>query len=134
MKCNRIYSYIASEESFNSIAGHLKECETCSAMLEQIKHYMAVLDEPVEVPDGLVEKTLRRKNGLKLPAKPEIDYVKYLQIAAVLAAGIFLGIFLGRNANSEIFLSKKEKKDRMLMEYREVHHLNNESSGSIYRF
>lgn len=133
-KCNRIYSYIVSEANFDSIADHLKECETCSIRLKQIKCYMAVFDEPIEVPDGLVEKTLRRKNELGFPAKSEIDYTKYLQIAAVLTAGIFLGIFLGRNADSELFLSKKEKKDRMLMEYRESHHLNNESSGSIYRF
>lgn len=134
MKCNRIYPYIISEVGFESIEDHLKECETCSTRLEQIKHGMAILDEPIEVPDGLVEKTLRRKNQMKLRLNSGIDYAKYLQIAAVLVAGIFLGILLGRNANSELFLSKKEKKDRMLMEYREIHHLNNESSGSLYRF
>lgn len=128
MKCNQVYPYIVSEISFASIEGHLKECKTCSERLENINRVMSVLDDKNEVPAGIVEKTLQKKSTITFPAKPGIDYSKYLQIAAVLAAGIFLGVVLGRNANTELFVSKKHKKDKALIEFRESHLLDNQNS------
>ncbi|HCR92314.1 MAG TPA: hypothetical protein DIW50_18085 [Prolixibacteraceae bacterium] len=132
MKCNQLKEYIGSEVSYNSVAEHLYECKICSGRLEQINQCMSLLDENVEVPEDLVAKTLRKMKDVKFPPRPGIDYSKYLQLAAVIVAGIFLGIVLGRNANTELFLSKKGKKDRALIEYRESHHLS--EPGSIYRF
>lgn len=128
MKCNQVYPYVVSEVSYASVEEHLKECKTCSDNLENVNRIMSALDRKVEVPEGIVNKTLQRKLTLAFPAKPGIDFSKYLQIAAVLAAGIFLGIVLGRNANNELFVSKKHKKDKALMELRESHLLDNQSS------
>jgi hypothetical protein len=128
IKCNYIYPYLVSEVSFASVEGHLKECETCSGRLGDIERVMSTLDDPIEVPEGLTEKTLQAKSKIKFPSKPRFDYSKYLQIAAVLAIGIFLGVFLGRNANSGLLVSKKHKKDKALIEYRESHLLDNDNS------
>jgi hypothetical protein len=127
-KCNQIYPYIVSEVSFASVEEHLKECKTCSDRLEKIDRLMTMLDEDIEIPVGLVEKTLQKKTTIKFPVKPGIDYSKYLQIAAVLAAGVFLGAFLGRNANSDLLASKKHRKDKALIEFRESHLLDNQNS------
>lgn len=126
--CNQLYPYIVSEVSFSSVEEHLKECKTCFDRLAQINDVMAMLDEEIEVPAGLVEKTLQKKTAVKFPVKPGIDFSKYLQIAAVLAAGVFLGAFLGRNANSDFLASKKHKKDKALIEFRESYLLDNQNS------
>ncbi len=90
---------------------------------------MDVLDEKVEIPPGLTEKAVLNIKGLKVKMDPAgIDFSKYLQIAAVISVGIFLGILLGSRANPQIFLSKKDKKERDLIEYREQHHINDQST------
>jgi len=128
IKCDYIYPYIVSEVSFSRVEDHLKECEICSDRLKNIDRIMSILDEPVEVPIDLVKKTIQRKASVPFPVKPGLDYSKYLQMAAVLTAAVFLGVFLGRNANSNLLVSKKYKKDKALIEYRESHLLNNDNS------
>jgi len=77
----------------------------------------------------LTEKMMSRIKGMPVAqVRKPVDLNKYLQLAAVVAAGIFLGVLLGTRANPEIFLSRKDKKERALIEYRESHHLNNQST------
>lgn len=128
IKCNYIYPYIVSEVSFASVEEHLKECEICSERLMNVEQVMSILDEPIDFPEGIVEKTLRNKTEIKFPSKPGFDYSKYIQIAAVLAIGIFLGIFLGSNADLDFFASKKHKKDKALLEFKESHLLDDRNS------
>jgi len=128
IKCNYIYPYIVSEVSFASVEEHLKECEVCSERLENIERAMSILDEPFDVPAYLAEKTIQKKTTLVFPKKPGFDYSKYLQIAAVLAIGIFLGIFLGRNADIGFLASKKHKKDKALIEFKESYLLDDRNS------
>ncbi|MDX9882193.1 MAG: hypothetical protein RBS73_09010 [Prolixibacteraceae bacterium] len=110
MKCNQFVEYIASGVSFSAMSGHIEKCKTCSGRLKQIDQCMSLLDEKVQVPEDLAAKILRRVRDVKFPAPPATDYSKYLQLAAVVAAGIFLGVVLGRNADGDFFLSKKGKK------------------------
>lgn len=108
---------------------HLMNCRTCSELAGKIRSTMEILDEKVELPSRLTESTLNKIRELKdqrIPAS--FDFSKYLQMAAVISVGIFLGILLGSRAHPQFFLSKKERKERNLMEYREHHHLNNQSS------
>lgn len=128
MKCDKIFPYIVSEVNFAAVEEHLKECDSCTAKLDNVSRVMALLDEPVEIPSGLTEKTLQKKNTITIPALPVFDIQKYLQIAAVLAAAVFLGVLLGKNANSELLVSKKQKKDKALIEYRESLLLKNDNS------
>ncbi len=133
MNCNQSYKYIGTEPGEEELAGHLKECPICAERIRLINQAMALLDEKVEIPSGLTEKVLQQCGQAKAyRVVPTIDLNKYLQLAAVILIGIFLGVLLGSRANSEIFLSKKEKKDKALIEYREIHHLND--LNSISRF
>lgn len=132
MKCDKIYPYIISEVSFAAVEEHLKECKTCAKNLENMDRVMALLDEKVEIPLGLTEKTLQKKNAIKPLAHSVFDIQKYLQIAAVLAAAVFLGVLLGKNANDDLLVSKKQKKDKALIEYRESLLLENDNS--FYKF
>jgi hypothetical protein len=133
MKCNQSYKYFQSGFYDAEFSEHLKSCEACSELFGRINQTLAILDEKVEIPSGLTEKVLQIIEPLKLKAlMSPVDLTKYLQLAAVVAVGIFLGVFLGSRANPKIFLSKKDKKEKALIEYRESHHLNDQST--IYRF
>ena len=133
MNCNQSYKYIRSELNEAEFAEHMKRCKTCAERIGMINQTMAILDEEVEIPSGLTEKVLLRKSKMAIiPGIPTIDLSKYLQLAAVIATGIFLGVLLGSHANTGLFLSKKGEKNKALIEYRESHHLNNQNS--IYRF
>ena len=112
---------------------HLKSCKTCSELIGRINQTIAILDEKVEVPSGLAAKVLQRRGQMaENPSVPTFDLNKYIQLAAVVAIGIFLGILLGSRANPKIFLSKKDKKEKALIEYRESHHINDQNT--IYSF
>lgn len=133
MNCKCTYQYFQSKVGEEAFLEHLKGCETCSLLVGRISETMAVLDEPFEVQSDLTEKVLRQiKSEVVIGRTSSIDLTKYLQLAAVVAVGIFLGVLLGSRANPMIFLSKKEKKERALIEYRESHHLNDPST--IYSF
>ena len=86
---------------------------------------MLTLDIDVDLPDGLLQKTLQKKQQLSIPKAKHREIGKYIQIAAVLAAGIFLGAFLGTNANGNLLNSKRDKKDRAYQTFKENHHLTN---------
>jgi hypothetical protein len=132
MSCNQSYKFIKSELSNIEFAEHLKICPICSERMRLINQTMNLLDESVEVPSGLVEKVLQRKQSIEIKPVKNIDYYKYLQLAAVVAIGIFLGTFLGSHADSGLFISKKMKKDRAMIEYLEKHHLYDQNS--FYQF
>lgn len=133
MNCNQSYKYIRSELSEAEFSEHIKGCRTCAERIEMINQMMDILNEEVEIPAGLTEKVLQRKSQMLVnPIVTNIDLSKYLQLAAVVATGIFLGFLLGSHANSGLFISKKGEKNKALIEYRESHHLNDQSS--IYKF
>ncbi len=85
---------------------------------------MNILDEDFQVPENLVDQILRnRSKNSKQARSKRISYSFVTQIAAVLAIGVFLGIVLGKNADSKVFLSKEDKKHQSMMDYKESHHL-----------
>lgn len=129
MNCNQASKFIYTGLQSDDLDDHLKNCTTCSELVGKIRETMDILDEKVDIPSGLTEKTILNINGLKVVKAPvTIDFSKYLQIAAVISVGIFLGILLGSRANPQIFLSKKDKKERDLIEYRDQHHMNDQST------
>lgn len=90
----------------------------------QARGILAVLDMDVEVPDGLIEKVMQKMGSVKIDTPSGFDFFKYLQIAAVLVGGIFLGILLGKNADINSFNKKQSREDHALLELREKHHLS----------
>lgn len=129
MNCKQYDKFIHSDLQGAEFFEHLKSCRSCSEMFGNISETMAILDEKVDVPSGLTEKMMSRIKGMPIPqVRKSFDLNKYLQLAAVVTAGIFLGVLLGTRANPDIFLSKKDKKERALIEYRESHHLNDQGN------
>jgi hypothetical protein len=66
-----------------------------------------------------------------IPVMKNFDPDKYLQLAAVVVAGILIGVLLGKNADSTLFLTKV-KKDKALSEFIEYNHFRDDNS--LYRF
>lgn len=133
MNCQYTDRYFNAKVDEQAWREHLQGCASCAARSQKIDALINLLDEPVDFPEGLADRLLGQTDAASLPEKVRrIDLTKYLQLAAVVAVGIFLGVLLGSRANPLIFLSKKEKKEKALIEYRESHHLNDPCS--IYSF
>lgn len=130
MSCKQLFKYIRSEISEKEFSDHLRECSLCREQSDRIDQTMGLLDEKIEVPSDLVQKMMQRINSIPFPVIRRFDPDKYLQLAAVVVAGILLGVLLGRNADSGILLSKGKKES--LSKYIEYRHFNEDNS--LYRF
>lgn len=84
---------------------------------------MEILDQDFSIPENLADKIMSKHIFAAAPKRRTINYSIYAQIAAVLVAGVFLGVVLGKNADVGILLSKETKKQRSLIEYKASHHL-----------
>ena len=84
---------------------------------------MKILDDEILVPENLTDKILSNRPQIQQTRIRKINFAVYAQIAAVIIAGIFLGVVLGTNANSDMWMSKESKKQRYLAEYQTSHHL-----------
>jgi len=129
MNCNQSLKYLHSEIDGDEFKLHLKECKTCSELFGKINETISILDEEIDIPVGLTENVMKGISRMEFPqGRALIDLNKYLQLAAVVAVGIFLGVLLGSRADKQIFLSKKDKKEKALIEYRESHHLSDQDN------
>jgi len=112
---------------FNLFNDRFKNREQNSLKLAEINRLvdkcMSVLDEEFQVPENLTERILANKPQITTNRILRINYTDYAQIAAVLAIGVFLGFVLGKHADTNILLSKENKKKKFLMEYRDSHYL-----------
>lgn len=123
MKCNQSIQHIILETSERGFKQHVDSCESCNDLNSKVNATVSLLDLPVEVPEGLIRKVDIRKDII-IGRRKRLDVAGILQFSTVIAAGILLGIVLGRNANIRTLISKHSKKTESLIEYREKHHLN----------
>lgn len=129
MKCKQLYRHIQSEISEKEFLAHLEKCPQCRERSALISRTMDLLDEKVVIPSGLTRKVMNKVNSISVPVVKSFDPDKYLQLAAVVVAGILLGVLLGKNADSTLFQTRKDKE---LSKYIEYSHFNDENS--LYRF
>ena len=95
MKCNEAIQQIVNDSRTSKLAEHLHECSSCSIMDKKIEQQMNLLDRVVEIPDDLLARTIALKSQATISRFSPIDYHKYLQLAAVVAAGFSAGaVFL----------------------------------------
>lgn len=130
MKCNKIYQDIVFGISNKEIEKHLSECPHCNEINSRVNNAMSVLDKNFEVSDDLVNKILLKKRNKKinvLRAK-KLSLAIYAQFATVLLIAVFIGIVLGKNAETKLLTSKMSDKSKSLIEFREAHHLVVEQS------
>jgi len=131
MSCKQLYRYIRSEITEQEFSNHIRECDPCREQSEWIRQTMDLLDEKIEVPAGLTPKVMQQIKSVPWPMTRRFDPGKYLQLAAVIVAGILLGVLLGKNADSGTLLTKG-KKDKTLNKFIEYGHFND--NNSLYRF
>lgn len=91
---------------------------------EMVDATMNILDEDFQVPENLTDKIMSNRPQIKQPRVRKLNFAVYAQIAAVIAAGVFLGVVLGKNANTNLLSSKEAKKHQSLIEYKISHHLS----------
>lgn len=92
--------------------------------VSEAENVLAVLDLEVDVPDGLTEKVIQNWESVKIDTPSGFDFIKYLQLAAVLVGAMFFGVLLGKNADVHSFNKKHSREDHALMELRDKHHLS----------
>lgn len=131
MSCTQLDRYIRSGISEKEFSDHLKECSQCREQSAMISQTMDLLDEKIEIPSDLTQKVMQKINSVPFPVVRNFDPDKYLQLAAVVMAGILLGVLLGKNADSSMLLSKG-KKDKSLTKFIEYEHFDD--NNSFYRF
>lgn len=132
MKQNHIYQNIILEISDKGSEKHLSECLFCQTLYSKVDETMLLLDVDVEVPEGLPAAVLPEKVVAEVPKREKLGFFSYLQISLVIAAGIFLGFILGKNADTSVFQSNITKQHQSLIEFREAYHLDiDESTFSI---
>lgn len=85
---------------------------------------MALLEENTAAPSSLAASVLKRKDELSPTKVRRVNFISYIQIAAAIAFGIFIGHQFGKNANPESFRTSKDPIDK----YLEAHHLTLENT------
>lgn len=102
----------------------MKELSNFRSLNELVDSTLNILDEDFQVPENLTDKIMSNRPQIKQTKVRKLNFAVYAQIAAVLAAGIFLGVVLGKNANTNMLISKEFKKHQSLIEYKMSHHLS----------
>lgn len=124
MNCTHSQQNIILEIPDAEFQSHLLECDECSQVYSDIQSAMQILDEPVAVPDSLFAGIMAKKDLLATEKRKRKDVSLIFQLTTVLAAAVLLGVILGFHANTEVLLSKNQKKNEALIEFREIHHMN----------
>jgi len=124
MHCTIINQYINNEISGEEFDQHLENCEYCRDLNAKSLRIFDILDIKADVPKNLAENIILKHRETNEKKTFKIDFSLITQIAAVIAAGIFLGIVLGKNSDTNLLLSKELKKQNSLVEFRNSHHFN----------
>lgn len=107
----------------------MKELSNFRNLNELVDYTMSILDEDIQVPENLTNKIMSIRPQILQTKTWKFKFIVYAQIAAVIVAGIFLGVVLGKNANADILLSKESKKQQSLIEYKLSHYLHVDNCG-----
>ncbi len=104
MKHNHEYHKIVFEISDNEFEKHLNECPLCKELNSRVNNTMSILDNTIDIPEGMVEAVLIKKRKLKIHKAENRKLSSYVQVAAVLLMGVFMGFMFGRNANASLYV------------------------------
>ena len=129
MKCNQTYQNIVFEISNKEFEKHLSECPGCKEIYSKVNNTMSILDNTVDVPEGLVEAILIKKGKQRTHKVRKRNLSGYMQLTAAILLGIFMGYMLGINANTGLL----HKKHKSFNKYYEMHHLNIDYSKSGFK-
>lgn len=97
-----------------------KEEKHTDELYQMVDDTMALLDLDAPAPADLAEKIMARKEELNLPKVRRLNFTSYIQIAAAVLFGIFIGHQFGKLANTR---APKTKQDA-ISQYFKAHHFN----------
>jgi hypothetical protein len=117
-----------NQKENSSLSFKNKSDEQQIALDLRVLEILATLEIDAEIPDGLVEKVVNKKDSVFVKKPSKFDFSKYLQIAAVFAAAICVGVVMGKNADINSFHKKQNKENQALIELREKLHLSDINS------
>lgn len=124
MNCKQAYQHIIFDISNKKFEKHLSECPLCKEKYSRVNNTMSILDHSIDVPEGMLEAILIKKSKLKTHEVRKWNLSGFVQLAAVLLLGVFMGHMLGKNANTRVLLKNNES----LTRYYEMYHLNVDDS------
>jgi len=124
MQCSVSEEYIHGKISDEDFDIHVRNCEQCRKINQYFERAWALLDVDVELPGDMTRTILSKKEEQRVKRVKKIDFTMITQIAAVLVAGIFLGIQLGRHSDTRLLLTKETKKEQLLKDLRNDHYFN----------
>lgn len=131
MNCNKFQSDLIMGFSNKKMEEHLAVCAHCTKLHMQVEETMHLLDMSVPAPEGLVASIMKRKEKVVLPRTRRLNLSSFIQIAAAIMFGIFIGHKFGQIANEQ---SPKVKQDPV-SQYFKAHHFNidnNEFNSSSF--
>jgi len=101
------------------------ECQECRSLYSKVNDTMAVLDDIFEVPEGMTKAILKRKRKGEQTKLRNWNMSGYLQLAAAILFGVFIGHVFGRNTDLTPMVHKHQDP---LTTYYKFHHLDIEYS------
>lgn len=124
MNCQKTRQAIINGEIDKESKEHINSCASCRNLYTKVNEVMALLDENTAAPSTLAASVMKRKNELTIPKVRRVNFASYIQIAAAIVFGIFIGHQFGKNANTESFRTSQDPIDK----YIEAHHLTLENT------
>lgn len=125
MDCKHFRNDIISESASAEFRDHITECDSCRELLGDIDSVMEMLDHIEPVPENLLASIMKKQSEVQMPKVRSLNFVSYLQIAAAIIFGIFIGHKFGENAKAGSFRTKADP----VSQYIQAHHLNVEDTG-----
>lgn len=128
MNCTKTRQAIVAGDLTPEATLHLSECATCRMIHEKVDLTMSILEEPVAAPDMLADAILSRRDHVPTVRTRRIGLATFIQIAAAVLLGIFIGHQFGRHAGS---LNRRMEKDPVGQYFRAHHFTVNHSDFRI---
>lgn len=76
----------------------MQQCTDCRELKEKVEQTLSILDKEVTVPDTLAASIVSRTRTVEPRAPRRLGFITYIQVAAAVFFGIFIGHQFGKYA------------------------------------
>ncbi len=127
MNCTQARKLIISGKE--DVSGHLVSCPSCRRIYLEVNEAMSILDEePLKVPEQLIQQVLKQTESIPVTKSIRMNLTSYLQVAAAIIFGIFIGHKAGEGVDTNRIKSEKDP----INQYIKAHHLNIEKEDLVF--
>jgi hypothetical protein len=120
MNCNKLRSDLISGIINEDVENHIAQCKSCAVLHQQVSEAMALLDQEVTVPAGMAASILQKRGELNFPKVRKLNLNSFVQVAAAIMFGVFIGHKFGKIAGSHTITKKQDS----ISQYYKAHHFN----------